>query len=80
LLPGRRRGIGLPLDGMARLGITYAGSIRRMCWSWPVIEVIQSFGGHESTMSSSQKQYPAEFTSQMVELVRAGRTPNELSR
>jgi transposase len=31
-------------------------------------------------MSSSQKRYPAEFKRQMVELVRAGRTPNELAR
>src|SRR5690625_1799036 len=31
-------------------------------------------------MSSSQKRYPAEFKRQMVELVRSGRTPNELAR
>ena len=31
-------------------------------------------------MSSTQKRYPAEFKRQMVEFVRAGRTPNELAR
>lgn len=31
-------------------------------------------------MSSSQKRYSPEFKRQMVELVRAGRTPNELAR
>jgi transposase len=41
---------------------------------------IRSFGGKESTMSSSQKRYSPEFKRQMVELVRAGRTPGELAR
>jgi transposase len=34
----------------------------------------------ESTMPKSRPPYPAEFRQQMVELVRAGRTPAELSR
>jgi transposase len=31
-------------------------------------------------MSKTRKPYPPEFREQMVELVRAGRTPEELSR
>jgi len=31
-------------------------------------------------MPSSQKRYPAKFKRQMVELIRSGRTPNELAR
>jgi transposase len=31
-------------------------------------------------MSSSQKRYSPEFKRQMVELIRAGRTPTELAR
>jgi transposase len=31
-------------------------------------------------MPRSRKPYPAEFRQQMVDLVRAGRTPEELSR
>lgn len=31
-------------------------------------------------MGKTRKPYPAEFKRQMVELVRAGRTPEELSR
>jgi transposase len=33
----------------------------------------------ESTMSKSRGAYPPEFRRQMVELVRAGRTPEELA-
>src|SRR5215207_11275531 len=36
--------------------------------------------GKESKMSRSHPPYPPEFRQQMVELVRAGRTPNELAR
>jgi transposase len=39
-----------------------------------------SFGRKESTMPKSRPPYPAEFRQQMVELVRAGRNPAELSR
>jgi transposase len=34
----------------------------------------------ESTMSKARRAYPPEFRRQMVELVGAGRTPEELAR
>jgi len=37
-------------------------------------------GKKESTMSKSHPPYPSEFRQQMVELVRAGRNPEELAR
>jgi transposase len=39
-----------------------------------------SFGRKESTMPKTRPPYPPEFRQQMVELVRAGRNPVELSR
>jgi hypothetical protein len=39
-----------------------------------------SLGREESTMPKSHPPYPPEFRRRMVELVRAGRTPEELSR
>jgi transposase len=39
-----------------------------------------SFGKEESTMSKRRSAYPPEFRRQMVELVRSGRNPEELSR
>jgi transposase len=40
-----------------------------------------SFGKKESTMSGKKRRvFPKEFRLQMVELVRSGRTPEELSR
>src|SRR5690625_7766259 len=62
------------------LAISRPAAIQVVTWSCPVLVDIRSFGRKESTMSSSQKRYPAEFKRQMVELVRAGRTPNELAR
>ena len=38
------------------------------------------FVSKESKMSKVRPPYPAEFRQQMVELVRAGRSPAELSR
>jgi transposase len=40
----------------------------------------RSLGRKESTMPRSRPPYPPEFRQQMVELVRAGRSPEELSR
>jgi transposase len=39
-----------------------------------------SLGREESTMPKSHPPYPPEFRRRMVELVRSGRTPEELSR
>jgi transposase len=39
-----------------------------------------SLGREEFTMPKSHPPYPPEFRRRMVELVRAGRTPEELSR
>ena len=41
---------------------------------------IRHFGLEESTMAKKQPVYTPEFRRQMVELVRAGRSPEELSR
>jgi transposase len=38
------------------------------------------FGERRFTMGKTRAPYPLEFKRQMVELVRAGRTPKELSR
>jgi transposase-like protein len=38
------------------------------------------FGFEESTMGKTRAAYPPEFRRQMVELVRAGRSPEELAR
>jgi transposase len=39
-----------------------------------------SLGREESTMRRHRNPYPPEFRQQMVELVRTGRTPEELAR
>ena len=41
---------------------------------------IRQFGLEESAMAKRQPVYTREFRRQMVELVRAGRSPEELSR
>jgi hypothetical protein len=46
----------------------------------PVSVDTSSLGREESTMPKSHPPYPPEFRRRMVELVRAGRTPEELSR
>ena len=38
------------------------------------------FGGEESTMPKTRAAYPLEFRGQMIELVRAGRSPEALGR
>jgi len=38
------------------------------------------FGFEESTVGKTRAAYPPEFRRQMVELVRAGRSPEELAR
>jgi transposase len=38
------------------------------------------FGFEESTMGKTRPAYPPEFRRQVVELVRAGRSPEELAR
>jgi transposase len=38
------------------------------------------FGFEESTMGKTRAAYPPEFRRQIVELVRAGRSPEELAR
>jgi transposase len=38
------------------------------------------FGGEEDTMPRTRPPYPPEFRQQMVDLVRAGRSPEELSQ
>ena len=37
------------------------------------------FGFEESTMGKTRAAYPPEFRRQMVELMRAGRSPEELA-
>lgn len=49
-------------------------------WSWPGSVDTSFFVFKESQMSKVRAPYPAEFRQQMVELVRAGRSPAQLSR
>ena len=49
-------------------------------WSYPAFVDTSPLGGEESTMGKTRSPYPAEFRARMVELVRSGRTPEELSR
>jgi hypothetical protein len=51
---------------------------------WRIIEVgfvdTRTFVFKESTMTKTRPPYPPEFRRQMVELVRAGRSPEELAQ
>jgi transposase len=49
-------------------------------WGCPAFVDTSSFGKKESTMSGKRRVFPKEFRQQMVELVRSGRTAEELSR
>src|SRR5499427_1873889 len=53
---------------------------RRRIWSCPGFVDTGLFGFEESTMGKTRAAYPPEFRRQMVELVRAGRSPEELAR
>jgi len=46
----------------------------------PVSWTLHPLGGEESSMGRTRRPYPLEFREQVVALVRAGRTPEELSK
>ncbi len=54
--------------------------IRGMCGLDPFRWVPYLLGERRSTMPPTRPPYPPEFKKQMVELVRAGRTPGELAK
>jgi transposase len=49
-------------------------------WACPAFVDTSSLGKKESTMSEKRRVFPKEFRREMVELVRSGRSPEELSR
>jgi transposase len=49
-----------------------------MIWTCPGFVDTGLFGFEEATMAKTRGTHPPEFRHQMVELVRAGRTPEEL--
>jgi transposase len=53
---------------------------QHMGWSCPVFVDTLSFVQEVFTMGKTRPSYPPEFRQQMVELVRVGRTPEELAR
>ncbi len=62
-------------------GAFACGLNRSTRWGCPAFVDTSSFGKKESTMSGKKRRvFPKEFRLQMVELVRSGRTPEELSR
>jgi hypothetical protein len=51
-----------------------------MTWSCPGFVDIGTFAFKESAMAKTRLPYAPEFRRQMVELVNAGRSPEELAR
>ena len=49
-------------------------------WTWPGFVDTSLVWRKESTMPRTRAPYPSEFRQQMVELVRSGRSPEELAR
>jgi transposase len=53
---------------------------RFVYWSWPAFVDTSALSREEEfTMRKSHKAYPREFKDRLVEMVRAGRTPEELA-
>jgi len=57
-----------------------AEMLRRPCETAPVLVDTWALSREESTMPTSRPPYPPEFRRRMVDLVRSGRKPEELSR